>query len=239
MPIRGMSTVLASVLLLGTAPLVHAQADPAAERSGDDAELKALLRTGTSQLRAGRVEEAIAQSFAPLIARYESRYKDSDQQVYGARSPVESLAYLLVAANAHRNAVVIDSTWGDAHYLMAYALVELKRLDDAAMELQKAIDLSPQNALYLSELGNLHAMNQQWEMSLQTFKTATDAAALSPDSLRIKESTRALRGQGYAQVELGRLDEAKALYERCLVLDPDDAGAKAELGFIETKLGGR
>jgi predicted TPR repeat methyltransferase len=33
-------------------------------------------------------------------------------------------------------------------------------------------------------------------------------------------------------IETGKLEEARALYEQCLQLDPDDRGAQQELNYI-------
>jgi Flp pilus assembly protein TadD len=42
-----------------------------------------------------------------------------------------------------------------------------------------------------------------------------------------------LRGQGYALVELHRLDEATGAYQGCLKLVPGEPKSLAELGYIQ------
>jgi hypothetical protein len=43
-----------------------------------------------------------------------------------------------------------------------------------------------------------------------------------------------LRGEGYALVDLNRLDEAEAAYKESLKVDPDHGHALEELKFIES-----
>ncbi|NMC69958.1 MAG: tetratricopeptide repeat protein, partial [Myxococcales bacterium] len=66
-----------------------------------------------------------------------------------------------------------------------------------------------------------------------------DAAARSPAGRPpVQWQTRALRGIGYALVELGRLEDARATYRRALDLDPNDASARKELEYVNGRLGG-
>jgi Flp pilus assembly protein TadD len=46
------------------------------------------------------------------------------------------------------------------------------------------------------------------------------------------ELGRARRGLGYVLVELGKLDEAEKKYQQCLVDDPKDRKAAAELEYV-------
>ena len=48
-----------------------------------------------------------------------------------------------------------------------------------------------------------------------------------------------LRKRGFALVELGRLQEARAAYEQALKLKPDDAGARSEIDYIDGLLAGK
>ena len=46
------------------------------------------------------------------------------------------------------------------------------------------------------------------------------------------ELARAFRGKGYSLIDLGRLDEAKAAYQRALELEPNNETAQKELDYI-------
>ncbi len=64
---------------------------------------------------------------------------------------------------------------------------------------------------------------------------APRSAEVSPPEVKTRELTRALRGTAYVDVELGRLDDAEALYVRCLALDPNDAKAAGELRYVRAQ----
>jgi Flp pilus assembly protein TadD len=49
----------------------------------------------------------------------------------------------------------------------------------------------------------------------------------------VRLSCKALRGQGYALVELHRLDDAAAAYKACLKLEPGEPKSLGELGYID------
>lgn len=201
----------------------------------DDRHLK-LLGEGVPLLQAKRPEEAIKRVFDPVIAFYESHWRNSEIEPYCTRWQVESLLYLMMAATAKppKSAIVLKLAWSDAHYLRAYALIEMGKFPEAAQALAKALELAPQNAHYLNELGNLQSRVKPWDKALQTFKTASEAAnSCSPPGLKNAELGRSWRGLGYAYVELKRFGEAKAIYRECLKLNPADRQAAAELKFVE------
>jgi len=99
--------------------------------------------------------------------------------------------------------------------------------------LEKAIAWSPQNSMYLAELGNLYQLKKNWQQSLEYFKQAEDAAELSPDNVRTLELLRAKRGVGYNLTELGQLNDAEKKYRECLAIDKNDKKSKDELTYIK------
>jgi tetratricopeptide (TPR) repeat protein len=190
-------------------------------------------------LRAGNPRQAIEQ-FDAVIAEYEASARGSARFVFSSRWPVETLSYLLEVANNQKTApggaAVFGPSWGDAYYLKAFAFVELKQPSDARAALERAIALAPRNSQYRSELGNLQLAEKNWTDALETFRTAEAAArAVSPPAIKNSDLTRALRGQGYAMVELGRLEEAEKLYLQCLEIDPKDARAAGELKYLRQR----
>src|SRR6266516_5055815 len=65
----------------------------------------------------------------------------------------------------------------------------------------------------------------------QALEWLQKAVALNPDHLR------AVQNLGWTLNELGRRDEALAIYQRALALDPDDAWTHANIGWALLKLG--
>ena len=183
----------------------------------------------------GQPQQAIDQYFQPVIDYYEARYKDDKRRVYSARSPVETLFYMLEAAKDKRSAIALDGTWSAALYGKAAALVDLNRPDEARPVLERASQFAPMNAVVLGELGYLYGAAKQFPESLAMFNRALEASEFSPDETKTKEKGRALRGTGYALTELGRLDEAEAAYKKALALDPNDGLSKNELQYIAGK----
>lgn len=226
------STISLFTLFFGI--LVEAQ--PAGTRSPkiDDAGLAQLHSQGVALLRSGRPEEAISKYFDKLNAVYSARYKDSQITLYSARSKTEELFYLLKAAEGKKEAKIIPSTWAETLYHRGYALIELRRYAEAKASIEQALKLSPHNAQYLSEMGHIYSLEKNWTKAIETYELSADAAGLSPDKFQVSDRTRAWRGIGYAYVELGRLDEAQAMYEKCLALDPKDRSAQEELAYVRS-----
>ncbi len=120
--------------------------------------------------------EAI-QIFDSVAAGYENKYKDKNTKFYSARSPAETLFYTLDAANSNKgSATVVSGNWGYAYYLKAYALLDLGRVSEAKVQLQRAVTLSPQNSQFLSELGHVYQLEKNWQSALQIFQRAEAAA---------------------------------------------------------------
>lgn len=212
----------------------------AASPDQDPAQFAKLVESRRS-LEAKKPQEAL-QLIDEVIAFYDRVYRDEKAQLYCARTQVETVRYLVghVAGGkpeagppAKKEARVVSSNYADAYYMRSYALVELRRIAEAEQSLQKAIELSPENAQYLGELAYLLQLEKKWEASLALFGRAAEAARVySPEELKVGETTRALRGQGYCLVEMGRWADAEAKYQECLKLNPNDRASQGELKYI-------
>ena len=141
--------------------------------------------------------EAI-QIFDSVASGYEGKYKDKNTTYYSARSPAETLFYTLDAANSNKgSATVVSGNWGYAHYLKGYALLDLGRVPEAKVQLQRAVTLSPQNSQFLSELGHVYQLEKDWQSSLQIFQRAEDAAKeFAPANARNAELGQGMAGNG-------------------------------------------
>jgi tetratricopeptide (TPR) repeat protein len=141
--------------------------------------------------------------------------------------------YAALGGALKKDTDVLDSTCGDANFFKGFVLVDMGQLDNALVYFEKAVSWSPQNSMYLAELGNLYQLKQNWQQSLEYFKQAEDAAEFSPDNLKTQELLRAKRGVGYNLTELGRLEESEAKYRECLAIDKNDKKSKDELTYIK------
>jgi tetratricopeptide (TPR) repeat protein len=211
---------------------------------GQEAEAaRALLQAGIALAKSGKCREAIDQNFDKIVATFEAQYAGKQATVRCGRSSVAALGQGLEAALGGGDVVVLGPEWPDALYYKAYCLVELGDPAQAKTLLQKALGLMPGDPMYLCELGDLILRESAWQQAFDTFEQALksaeelagepDGAARSPGGRTpVQWQTRALRGEGYALVELQKLDEAERAYRRALELDPYDEQAKKELEYI-------
>jgi Tetratricopeptide repeat len=193
-----------------------------------------LLVKGREVLSKGDPQRAIVEYFDPVIRHYEMLYKDTPKRVFSAQSQMQAFVYIALPDEKKRATEVLDGTWSDAYLMKAYALTELKKVNDAQTALESAIALSPLNAQYISELAYTYQAQKDCAKSIDTYVRASEAAEMgSDDATKTIDLTRAWRGQGYCLVEQGKLDEAEVMYRKCLALDPKDDKARGELGYIE------
>jgi Flp pilus assembly protein TadD len=226
----------ASILLCQSLPS-HADTDnpPPASARADESEQQQHVDAAAKLLQQGKPAEAI-DGIDKVIAHFEALRKDKTNVAYCARSPAESLIYLAEAAKNNTATSVYGSAWCDAYFLRGYALIELGRNGEARAALERAVQLAPREAHYRSELAELYAREKNWNAALAAYDASAKVAEESVDKERKNaELGRALRGKGFVLVELGRLDEAEAMYRQCLALDPADKKAMNELRYVEQR----
>jgi tetratricopeptide (TPR) repeat protein len=169
-----------------------------------------------------------------VTAHYESA-RDPDKTYFCAHSQVEMMLYAAMPAADERphEILVLESTWADAYLIKGSLQIDLGNLAEARLNLERATALAPLNAVYWGELGHTYHVEKNFPKALEIFKQATTAAEMTradqADSTLLR---RSLRGQGYSLIELDRLDEAEALYRKCLQLEPSDQQARVELDYI-------
>jgi tetratricopeptide (TPR) repeat protein len=229
--------MLAALSLAGPAP---AAAPPAKTSATDKAEAAQSVRIPKQDDRFDRIADLIsgrkpAEAIAVLdriIADQEKANRGEVRQVYCARSTTESLLYAGMGAKAGKSVVVLGPDWSMAIFLKGFALIDLNRSDEAKPWFEKAIAMSPMNAQFLGELGEWYKNRRDWAQAYALFERARGAASFSPPDMKDHDERRGMRGMGFVLIEQGRLDEAEALFRKCLEMDPDDAGAKQELQYI-------
>lgn len=230
----GLATTHAAGIPVSAAPVAASAAasgvDPAiAARRAADA---AKLDEAATLISARQPQAAIDRVLDPLIAEQEAQNANRKETVYCASAPIESLYYMLQAANANKSAISLDGTWCSALYMRGYAETDLGRLRAAEDDYAHAIALSPSNPHFLSEMGELQSRKRDWNAALSWFHRAEAAKAFAGPERVNAEWGRALRGIGFVSVELGKLEDAEAAYRRCLEIDPKDSKAQAELGYV-------
>ena len=221
---------------------------PAGDPEKDPQMLKLL--DDARRLLDGKQPAASIQQCDKVIAGYKEYYGARKEKIYCARDSPETLLYLLKDAAgtdghltvppdlkppAHtKNSIVLSSTWANAYFMKGFAWQDLGRMAEAKSAVQAAIDLSPANSQYRSELGGIYELEKDWPKATEQFAAAEASVGLMPEGERAGELGHARRGLAYVLVELGKLDEAEKKYQECLAADPNDARAKGEMEYIRS-----
>jgi len=220
---------------------IAAPADPEKVAQGEwQKQQDERMIRGNTLLKDKQAEAAIREGFAPVIEAFEARYGNDGKRYYSARTSAETLFYMLSVAADHgkgesnQDGVALGPTWAYAHYGKAYSLIELNRFDEAAEELDRALQLSPNNPQFLCERAYLYRATGEWDKMLQGYRSAlTFIDMASPDDRKVFEEARALRGEGYALIELGDLKSAEKSFKKSLKLEPGNELALGELDYIK------
>lgn len=127
----------------------------------------------------------------------------------------------------------VDVACPSAYYHAGYLHVSAKSFAEAETMLDKAIAIGPYDADPYVEKG--FALNQQGKLQegIETYRKAIVLAERWPKQKLAK--ARALRGIGWAYVEMGDLDAAQKAYEESLVIEPGNDLAGRELEYIAKK----
>lgn len=191
-------------------------------------------------IEAGRIQLAIDGPLAAVIDKYEARYAGKPVKVFCAEGLSDGLVYAALGqqavAGAGRTVQVLGPAWARAYWARGFAYDEMARYDNAVRELDKALALSPMNSQYKSELAYVWGRKGEWKKSLALYRDAHEDAFISGVGGAAEVTTlrcEALRGQGYALVELHRLGDAAKAFQACLELQPGEPKSLGELEYIQ------
>ena len=218
-------------LLLAAAPVSTAMAQGVTTTADRTSDFQIVI----GMLQSGKAADAI-DILDPILADYERSYADEKRTLYCAEDDSEAQLYEDAAkASGKTDYLVIDQGWCFALWAKGYALVDIHKIRDGLPFLERAVAMAPYRAQYLSELGNAYQELRQWDKALAVFTRAAESSERLMDSYRIRMLTRAWRGMGFNLIELGRWDEAEAMFRKCLEFNPNDDKAKNELTYIQQK----
>jgi tetratricopeptide (TPR) repeat protein len=181
-------------------------------------------------LKQGKSQEAIAK-VDPIIASAMAKdAKDPD-----AICPGVAVAFLqnFMREDNPGVTVSVENDWCEAMLVKGYALTELKRPAEAAQTLGALVRHDTNNAQYLIEYGFAVRSSGETARALEIYKKAESLASRSTDKqLAAHWRAAALRGQGYAYIDLQNWDDAAKAYQKSLKYEPDNELAKSELRFV-------
>ncbi|GEM_PF-835047 len=221
-----------SLLFLVALPALAHPPQPAPP-DPEEQEVARLINEGANLARTGHAADALTQDLDPAVAKADAKIAAQHRTVYAARTPTEVLFYMAKAATEKQEAVALPATWSMAYFFKGYLLNDLGRPAEARAFIRRALDMSPMNAQYLDEMGNLEIKDKNWDAALALFIKGEEAAnSVSPDVVKNSDLGRSLRGEGFVYVEQHKLDQAEAAYRRALSIDPNDQRSAKELKFV-------
>jgi tetratricopeptide (TPR) repeat protein len=230
------------------------QPDARANSSGRDADT--ALQRARVALNRDRPQDA--ERIADEILKREPRY-GAALQVRGCallmqKRAAEALGPLQAAAQSLRDA--------ETDTLLAMALRQTGRTEEALSRLKRAIKRQPAYAPAFHELGYLLMLLEHYDEAIEALRRGLEIAPMMPQlSIELGEvalrrrsygeakaafgraleiapnSTDALFGLAKAHQALGEAAPAAAYYRRCLVLNPQDGACWLNLGHCLLQIG--
>lgn len=157
------------------------------------------------------------------------------RRVYSGQTMQMVLSNMMVAAADKKDAVDYGPSYGEAVFFKGYILIDLGRGGEAAAFLDRAVMLSPSNPQFLCEDASWHARHNESALGLELYKRCEAENSMTDEKAQPHLRAVALRGQGYALIDLDRLDEAESRYRASLELEPDNRVALGDLQVIQQK----
>ena len=147
----------------------------------------------------------------------------------------EQLGILRLNAQAHTEALEhfqtltrLRADYANGWWLEGRTLENLERWDEAETAYRQALTVDPDNADAHGRLGILRGIAGASAEALEHFEALTRLRADYANGWRLK---------GRALKSLQRPDEAETAYRQALTLDPDNAAAHHQLGFLRGNAG--
>ncbi|MCM3681436.1 MULTISPECIES: tetratricopeptide repeat protein [Sphingomonas] len=223
-----LSSIAALVLAVQAAP---APPPPVTKPPSLDERMTPQLQAAAQAVRMHQPQAAL-DILAPVLAAYEADHAQETRRIYCGMSLQETLLYGMMAAKDKVGAVMLPPGYCTALYLKGYALVDLGRIAEAKPIYERLLTLAPMYAQYQTEYGQLLRLEKDWPRMLAICTKASEAAAIADPAIKPMQQGAALRCQGYALTELHRYAEAEQRYRDALAINPNDAKAQNELGYI-------
>lgn len=199
-----------------------------------DQKFQSAIVDGLSHIKSeDQANSAITETFDPILKYFDDKYRRSDFKIFSAHSSEAALLYAMKGATEHEKVLVISKTWAEANYAKGFALFELGQLGEAKYYLTKALALSPFNATYLFELGQILLREKNWQQALITFKSGKQWLSLTEPSVKTMLKAGLDRSIGITLIETGKLDEAEAIYRQLLTENDNDEKSRNELAYIQ------
>lgn len=219
------SAFFSSVVLLGASTSAVAATEILSRDS-----VSAAVGSAFQDILDARPAQAL-QKVEPVIASFDAMQADNPHACAQTEDQAATLA-LLDAAKGDRKLTIVSLDYCAGYFIKGFALIDLHRARDALPWLQRAHDHAPLHAHFTNELAEWYKADRQWQKAYDLFREASDSADNAEEASRDLYKARALRGMGYTRIETGDLNEAEALFNASLKLEPASKAALNELEYI-------
>lgn len=229
----GACALLAAVNLAVSVPAIAA---PAAEVSAEQA--RANLDAAFSERSRGNLPGVVA-LLDPIIATFDAM--QTRQASFCAENSQQAMLIVLNAAAKtekgsssapNGKTVVVDEAYCAALFLKGFVLIDMGRAAEAEGFLRRAHETEPYSAHFLNELAEWYKAARQWERAHDLFAEAVEKSEFANEPSKGAFRARGLRGMGFTEIELGKLDDAERHMRESQKYEPESAAARQELDYI-------
>ncbi len=193
----------------------------------------AELDQGIALLQSGKPAQAEA-IFSVIIADMEKTHDPAVPfRCVFTESVQQTIAYT-TRELGQKTFIVGSDVWCTALWGKGFALIDLRRSEEAGTFLARSVEMMPVNAHFINEYAEWYKSKREWKASYDLFLRAWHTVGHDAQGTDRKIAARALRGMGYNLIEQGDLDGAERLYRQSLDYEPEAAGkVQQELDYIK------
>jgi tetratricopeptide (TPR) repeat protein len=206
------------------------------QEAKDQAVVTKVMKSGSLQA-AKAFEDELVDVLDHAPAKYPQIERQGDMTIIRSTSGQGGMsgAILMAAINGKDGKSGTTATAFNTYPMAALLLGSIanERHDPrkAVAYLDRGLALQPDNLMLVTEKGAALAVLRRFSDALALYEGAEKIDFVTK-MLDPGGEARLLRGKGFTLIELKRLDEAEAAYEAALKLEPNHAGARAELDYI-------
>lgn len=181
----------------------------------------------------GKRVEAVGKADA-MIAGFSAAQREPGVSYFCNRDR-GGVANMMSAARQGAKVELAPEAWCEALFAKGFALTDLKRFDEAADALGKAVAMDPTNPHFRNQYADILRLRGDAKGALAQYAKAYDLGMADDGEQAGAMATRALRGMALTSESSGDLVAAQGYYEKLLARDAGDAQARRNLTAIVRK----
>lgn len=178
-----------------------------------------------------------SEQLSKLIDQAVTLYESAIAKQPGIPRCFHSLAEYYGYRNMHpdEKTLVVDASYCEAVYLQGYLKSGMQQWDAARAILQRGHELAPYDPEFVTEQGYITQAVSGPGQAVTVYLSALKLA--EADTEQRSAMTGILRRLGEAYIDLKKYDDARDALDTALATDPDDAGTKRELQYLDQVTG--